>query len=526
MLVASRLAARIGTTQPRQREREDALARLLDAEIKRIWKSIRAMVQQRTPHMGRRIAELMHAMGVTSMRVLTQGLAQQAIRVRQDTTKQIVATVPRKALALVANTLPVTEARRATPAEAEQIGRMLFPPLTPIEATSVVYAPSSVGGSWQGRMNQLTALAAPDQVAALVNNWAASGEPPRALEQQLLPVMLGVQSAARRVARTEGQRVANSVRMATYEGLDDLIIGYQVHATMDSRTRPHHAARNGNVYYKQPKPGQLGLRDMPHPPIEEDGTVAHNCRCYLSPVMTVDQELLNDPAAVALFTNNENNLIPDPAVYSQWFAGAPDQHRRYAVGSGRMSIVQDQLQPGEQLTWQHFLDPATGQLLDREYLQNETPQARRARLETTNDVLSRRQDLLQQVSKYGFLTPADDDYAAPTTNVAPVAPLPPSVLALGLSAVARQAQPTTREEPVIIPRSTQQQSAHPMSMTGFQLIRYVPGEGDRFELRTPAGMTMVMSLEDAVRALGWEPRQRRVLRQMAAQERRRAGVNR
>lgn len=521
MLIASRLAARIGTTQPRQREREDALADRLDTEIERIWVALRATIKQRPPHMGRRIADLVAAMANASIRLLAQGLAQQAMKIRQDTVRQITTTVPVRALALVANTLPVAEARRATPAEAEQIGRMLFPPLTPIEATSVVYAPSSVGGSWQGRMGQLTALAPPEQVAALVNHWAASGEPPRALEDRLLPVMAGVRSAARRVARTEGQRVANTVRMATYDGLSDLIIGYQVHATMDSRTRPHHAARNGTVYYKDPKAGQLGLRDMPHPPIEEDGTVAHNCRCYLSPVMTVDQELLDDPAAVAVFTNNENNLIPDPAVYSQWFAGATDQHRRYAVGSGRMSIVQGQLQPGEVLTWQHFLDPATGQLLDREYLRTESPQARAARLAQTQDVLARRQELLRQVSKFGFLTPADDDYQRGTPTPPPVQPLPPSVLALGLSAFQR----ATPAEPVIVPAPTQQ-AAHPVSMTGFQLLRYVPGEGDRFELRTPAGMTMVMSLEDAVRALGWQPSQTRVLRQMVAQAKRRAGVNR
>jgi uncharacterized protein with gpF-like domain len=73
-----------------------------------------------------------------------------------------------------------------------------------------------------------------------------------------------------------------------------LLIGYQVHATLDQHTRPWHKQRDGTVYYKNPGPGQKGMAQMPNPPDEAadprerpPGTphTAWNCRCYLTPVL-------------------------------------------------------------------------------------------------------------------------------------------------------------------------------------------------------------------------------------------------
>lgn len=146
-------------------------------------------------------------------------------------------------------------------------------------------------------------------------------------------------------------RIAHETRMQAYEELGEMVIGYQIHATMDARVRPHHAARSGTIYYKKPGPGQLGTNKMPRPPLEEDGTVAHNCRCWLTPVLEVQKQIEEDPAAKAVFTNARDELIPNPAVYTDWFDRADEGDKRRVVGARRLAIVRDRLKPGEKLGW-------------------------------------------------------------------------------------------------------------------------------------------------------------------------------
>ena len=56
--------------------------------------------------------------------------------------------------------------------------------------------------------------------------------------------------------------------MDAWDRAGDLIVGYQLHATHDGKVRPWHLARDGVVYYKEPKAGQKGLDKMPRPPHE------------------------------------------------------------------------------------------------------------------------------------------------------------------------------------------------------------------------------------------------------------------
>ena len=51
--------------------------------------------------------------------------------------------------------------------------------------------------------------------------------------------------------------------MDAHAQLGDLVAGWQVHATLDERTRPEHAARNGTIYWLHPKAGQKGVGEMP-----------------------------------------------------------------------------------------------------------------------------------------------------------------------------------------------------------------------------------------------------------------------
>lgn len=131
---------------------------------------------------------------------------------------------------------------------------------------------------------RLTQLFDIDRIAATVWQGIADGKNRRAIAKDLAENLRGDMVAARRVARTEGLRVATQTQLQTSEQLADDIIGYQIHAVLDDRTRPEHRKRDGTIYYRNPGPGQKGFDQMPQPPIDPGGKLAFNCRCFLSPV--------------------------------------------------------------------------------------------------------------------------------------------------------------------------------------------------------------------------------------------------
>lgn len=131
---------------------------------------------------------------------------------------------------------------------------------------------------------RLTKLFDPDRIAAQVWAGIADGQNRTQIAKTLSTFLNGDMVAARRVARTEGLRVATAMTLQTSEQIADLVVGYQVYAVLDDRTRPEHRARDGTIYYRNPKSGQKGLDQMPQPPIDPGGKLAYNCRCFISPV--------------------------------------------------------------------------------------------------------------------------------------------------------------------------------------------------------------------------------------------------
>ena len=136
-----------------------------------------------------------------------------------------------------------------------------------------------------------------------------------------------------------------------------------IHAVLDERTRPLHRARNGLIYYKEPVGNQKSVADMPRPPIEPDGTVAFNCRCYISPVFAED-------LGISIPQNAEGKLIPDQIIYNDWFKQATERQRRIAVGSRRYAMVI--AKHGENVEYYHFVDE-DGSLLPLEDIAKESP---------------------------------------------------------------------------------------------------------------------------------------------------------
>jgi len=420
----------VGVNQARTLAHADAVADGIDAKVVRLWKrALRLIALKPLPVDARtQLGSILREIQTLTVKGLDAGLRQIAKRAHTAAREEVLAEAPRAviatALTLAAPARPdLTEARRLNPEQRAQVEAQLFPALDHDETTAIIARPTN-GLTWQARIAAQSALAPPEQLANIVIQGISQGQTIQAMARTMLPAVQGVRTSARRVARTEGMRVAHEARMDCYSGLGDLVAGYQIHATMDWRVRPHHAARNGTVYYVRPKPGQQSTTHMPRPPLEEDGTVAHNCRCYLTPVLDVDPDIENNPAARALFTDNDHKLVQDPNVYSDWFANASDQERRWAVGARRLSAITAGLPAGQAPTWAHFIDPATGQLLQLERLIAETPARREARMNRVAEVLAERERLARQVQRFGYLTAEDGGEPLPVQDLTPPAPHP------------------------------------------------------------------------------------------------------
>lgn len=223
---------------------------------------------------------------------------------------------------------------------------MIFPPPSEDMVRAVVFQ-----SDWVQRLTIQTQLAGPDAIASRVVQSLSAGQKINDLARELLPVVNGVRSTARRIARDETMHAAHTMQHAAWAQLGPMVVGFQIHAVLDDRTRPAHRARDGQVYYKQPTAGQKGMNECPQPPREADGTHAYNCRCFLTPALQVA-----DAAG--------NNLTPtaplDPQITGEWFADASARDQRLAVGTERYELARASL--GRSPQWSDFTD-AGGQIL-------------------------------------------------------------------------------------------------------------------------------------------------------------------
>ena len=358
---------------------------------------------------------LYHVVNTTLVN-LSAGLKELALSSYQDASNILGKTVPIGHLIIATDKKKITEA--VSKEQAEQIKDAIFEQIPKDKLDAIVLGGPAYGRkSWHARIAQQTQLAPPDQIAALVTTGYLQGETPTALAKRLRPWVQGVASSARRVARNESMRIAHATRMEAYENMGDMVVGYQIHATMDTRVRPEHAARSGTIYYKKPVMGQLGLDKMPQPPLEEDGTVAHNCRCWITPVLEVQSQVEDNPAAKALFTDNKDKLIPNPAVYNDWFDRASESDKERVVGKSRLKTIRNQLGAGEKISWGHFVNPNNGSLIDTDVLKNEHPNIRIGRLEKFDELMADRKELTNKVYNYGYLPPEK-----PPAFVGPIKP--------------------------------------------------------------------------------------------------------
>lgn len=442
--VSSVISAKTGISRVQSLVRSDKAADDIDKKTAAIWRKIRALLSASpmNPDAQRQLTILLTDINRVAFDGIRDALRSEVRSSRLRTASDLVKAVPVEYLSLAVAgkrtdasariILPssISEGRRATPAEREQIEAMLLPAEDEQEVDRIVYQP--VGGiTWQQRMAGQTSLAPPPAVAAQVAMAMLQGESVDQLTARLEPVVQGVRNSARRIARTEMMRASNEATIDMYEALGPMVIGYQIHAILDWRVRPHHAARHGTIYYRNPKPGQPSMTNMPRPPIEEDGSIAYNCRCTLSAVFMPAKHIEDDPALKALFVAKDGDLIPDPRTYDRWFASASEQERRWAVGSRRLQAAARKLEPGETLQWSHVVNPSTGTLLPHQAISAEQPAVRAERIQQVNSVIAQRAELHRKVMVYGYLPPEPEQ---PMPKAIILKPKPPKPYRIGRKA--------------------------------------------------------------------------------------------
>lgn len=261
---------RLHAQEERLLDRSEAAADAVERAVRRLWRRLLAELVPGAPWfvVQRRVAAILRELPATIATVadsLTGTVADSVVAARE---------------AVRTSARPVLEDTTATDRAMQFAFDAILPGPTEEQVRQLVYS-----SGWQRRFAELTRLADADALAATVASSIARGDTPRQTAAAIRPLVQDVQASARRIARHETVRVAHEARLAAYEELGEFVEGYQIHAVLDSRTRPEHRRRDGTIYYRNPGPGQKGFDAMPRPPMEADGTVAFNCRCYLTPVL-------------------------------------------------------------------------------------------------------------------------------------------------------------------------------------------------------------------------------------------------
>jgi F like protein len=309
--VSNRLAARSGIRQVEAVVKADAAADAAEAAVRRVWADVLRLLKQLKHPFHSRASFHQAALEVFSrLHGVVEGtLAYHFRRLatwgHHETAATLAATLPLGYLAAAARKLEegykrpeelclesegddyleavadpgaiglsldrnqhLRAADRARPLR-DLFQSLLFPPPPQDVIDRIVFAPSA-GVSWRDRLAAATKLAGPFQLAQVLADGYAQGKTQQQLAKDLMPVVQGVATSARRIARTEGLRIAHAVQLEAFAECEGLIIGFQIHATLDQNTRSWHAQRSGTIYYLHPTGDQKGPRQQPHPPLEAE----------------------------------------------------------------------------------------------------------------------------------------------------------------------------------------------------------------------------------------------------------------
>ncbi len=255
-------------------------ANAADREIQDVWKELMTVIKRggTVPVVYHAVLNLLNKIPNKVATTLFGDFSDIAKKTHDDT----IVTLNKHLPISIKKTGKVSEAKKTKVNGAGKEKKklaMVIPGPTQDEIAKAIY-----GGNWVARLATVTKLAAPEAIASVVATGVVAGKTPAEIARAIQPVVQNVKTSARRIARTEGLRIAHTIQQNAYDALGDMIVGYTIHAVKDRATREEHYRRDGTEYYKSPRAGQKSMAECPNPPMEADGSYAFNCRCWRTPI--------------------------------------------------------------------------------------------------------------------------------------------------------------------------------------------------------------------------------------------------
>ncbi|MBX3380904.1 MAG: minor capsid protein [Phycisphaeraceae bacterium] len=196
--------------------------------------------------------------------------------------------------------------------------------------------------TWKDRLEALShKIADKDALKSTLTRMYADGATPDQIRRAIQPSVEGLKVSAQRIARTESLRIAEEAQREGYRQVDDLIVGIQIWATLDDRTRPEHAARNGRIY---PKDAAPLVPDEP------------NCRCFSSPVLRDEADVVKADVGGRPAGNLTvvDGTVQDLETWSNWFDAQSPARQRGVLGPDRWEALTAKVDGP--IRWAHAVD--------------------------------------------------------------------------------------------------------------------------------------------------------------------------
>lgn len=310
-----------------------------------------------------RSRNLIHALTQEVEWLVRDGLIVTAASARKTTRESFRSTLP---IELYENEVVGGLLEAKTPKR--RLKKRIVNPLTEAELRRII-----TRGQYSTRLRKWASrLTRADKVARILASGLAAGTDPNEIAKSIAPYVKSYIDAAKRLLRTESARVHSEVLEHTFEQYDDLIVGYQIIAILDDRTRPHHATRHGKIWYVHKQPRASDRPQLPDEP---------NCRC----TYTV---LLRDGV------RRPGVPLPSSRLYSTWFDRQSVATKQRIVGKSRWNAVKEKI---ARPSWNDFINPSTGRLIKTDTLTKKSA----AQIKRTRDNINSRQKKQAELAR-GF----------------------------------------------------------------------------------------------------------------------------
>ena len=219
------------------------------------------------------------------------------------------------------------------------IGVDVFKNIPPESAMSAILSTSLIEGAtisaWMQDLEDSQAF----DVERAIKMGMTLGETNAQLAQRVVNTMGVSMRNAQTIVKTGTATVANQARMEFYKANeDDVIKGYQWHATLDSRVRLEHAIRDGAAWDTNKK--GLNEKGKKYPfKYTPDGW---NCRCQLVPILKTWREIGIDEDELPEGTRSSlDGYVPQTTTFDKWIEGKSEKFKEDYLGKGRYNLYKD-----------------------------------------------------------------------------------------------------------------------------------------------------------------------------------------